>query len=87
MKVALYKDVRFGFETVSHSESLENSKDYIRISEFVDVEFPPIGGDAVAVELASIERARVELERKHDADLAKLDGRKAVLQASLPEVA
>lgn len=40
MKVALFRNVEFNFETVSGGDSFDKSTDYVRISEIVDVELP-----------------------------------------------
>lgn len=89
MKLAKYRSLdAVGIEIVLSINSVNPEfPGYQRLSEVVDIEFPPLGGDDVARQIAAIEAARKVIEKKYDADLARLDDRKAALQASLPEVA
>lgn len=81
MKVALYKDVQYGFETVS-GPSLDNSQEYVRVSEFVNVEFPKLSDEeTVRKQLAALDEMRGEVSRKFAAALKEIDQRKASLQA------
>lgn len=87
MKVALYKDVQAGWETVSGAD-LEDCKNYVRISEFVDVEFPRLKDEeTVRKQLAALDEVRAEVSRKFAAALREIDARKASLQALTHEVA
>jgi hypothetical protein len=45
-RVAVYKDVIYGFDAVFHSE-LHMPNEYTRITEFVDVEFTQLPDDVI----------------------------------------
>lgn len=65
-KVAIYKDVKYGSEMVREvSEWIEESSQYIRTSEIVEIDPPPISRDVVvAQEVAALEQAIAEIEAK-----------------------
>lgn len=65
-KVAIYKDVKYGSELVREvSEWIEESSQYIRTSEIVEIDPPPISRDVVvAQEVAALEQAIAEIEAK-----------------------
>lgn len=54
---------------------------YERISEVVEVDFPPLAENSVADQIAAIDVARGEVERKFYRELAQLDNRKAQLRS------
>lgn len=85
MKIALFKDNVCGFDCVAKA-TFDGAAGYTRVSEFVEVEFIPLREDVIK-QLAAIEAARLKVEKKYDAELARLDERKAQLQAGLPECA
>lgn len=88
MKVALYKDVHGGWETVSIGNGLDACENYVRLSEFVDVEFPRLKDEeTVRKQLAALDSVRAEVARKFAAALKEIDARKASLQALTHEVA
>lgn len=88
MKVALYKEVTGGWETVSIGDNLEGSTTYVRISEFVDVEFPRLKDEeTVRKQLDALDTVRAEVSRKFAAALREIDARKSSLQALTHEVA
>lgn len=89
MRLAKYRSLdAVGIEIVlSINSANAEFPGYQRMSEVVDVEFPPLGGDDVSRQIEAIEAARKIVEKKYDSELARLDVRKAALQASLPEVA
>lgn len=61
MKVALYRHVEWGGNEHVSGEDLEGSDVFVRVSEFVDVEFPPLRDDAVIEKCLS---ALAEQEKK-----------------------
>lgn len=65
-KVAIYKDVKYGSELVREvSEWIEESSQYIRTSEIVEIDPPPISRDVVvAQEVAALEQAIAGIEAK-----------------------
>lgn len=83
MKIAIYKNIQHDFETIC-KEDFECLPNYTRITEFVDVEFPRLPLNAEQ-EIAAIERCRSETVQRHEAELQRLDKRKAKLQGELPE--
>lgn len=79
MKIAKYKDVEFGFEVVGN-EFLDNVESYVRISEFVDVEFPPISSDELIQKHVSVlDKAREKVVTEFTRKLADIDRRKSEL--------
>lgn len=85
MKVALFKHVEYGFEGVFLG-SFEDSDEYVRVTEYVDIEFTRLpDSETVKKSLAIIDKAadavREELGRKLDG----LDRRRQELLA-LPGV-
>jgi hypothetical protein len=61
MKVAQFKSLQWEYITVAR-ESFENNAEYIRISEWVDVEFTPI--DPRKQELDKLQKALLESQQK-----------------------
>lgn len=63
-KVAIYKDVQYGTELVREvSEWIEESSEYIRTSEIVEIDPPPISRDVVvAQEVAALEKEKAEVQ-------------------------
>jgi len=85
-KVAIYKDVQYGSELVREvSEWIEESSKYIRTSEIVEIDPPPISRDVVvAQEVAALEQAIAEIEAKAYDATANIKARIQELLA-LPE--
>jgi hypothetical protein len=82
VKVALYKNVEGGWETASIDHNLEGSTSYVRISEFVDVDFPRLRDEeTVRKQLDALDTVRAEVTRKFASALKEIDARKASLQA------
>jgi hypothetical protein len=82
MKLAKYRSLDVtGIEIVLQVTHKPDVPGYQRLSEVIEVEFPPIGGDDVAQQIEAIDVARRVIEKKYDAELARLDDRKAELQA------
>lgn len=88
MKLAKFKALDCdGLEIIleAGTPSQLNRVGYVRTTDVVEVQFPPLSGDNIAEELAAIELARSKIEGRYDSELARLDARKAELQARLPE--
>ena len=89
MKIANYKETTYNFETILEvDEWAESHKDYVRLTEPVEVEFielPTI--DIVLPQIAAIDR-KIEDERvQHTAKMQKFEDDKQKLLAipHLPE--
>jgi len=73
MKVALFKDVKWGFISTMNADeggsfSFDNHPDYVRISETVEVDFPMLNiNQVIDRQIACIDKqitnARAECER------------------------
>jgi hypothetical protein len=82
VRIALYKDIHADWETVSIENRLDSSTAYVRVSEFVDVDFPKLSdAETVQKQLAALDTVRAEVSRKFAAALKEIDQRKASLQA------
>lgn len=81
MKIAKYKDVEFGIETVS-SELLENCSSYVRVSGFIEAEFPPLSSDEqIQKHVAALDKTREQVVTEFTRKLADIDRRKSELLA------
>jgi hypothetical protein len=64
MRLAIFKNIACNFETVAE-KNMEACEDYLRISEYVDVDFPPReDSEIVNNEIASLEEDMNQLKRK-----------------------
>jgi|GEM_PF-5965127 len=75
MKLALFKNIEYDFEIVSTDVS-EGHQEYVRVSEYVDVDFPRLDGPDVV--LQQIERLREQKKRIQagtEAELNRIDQR------------
>lgn len=82
MKVAKYKYIgTHSYETVS-DDGLDGVDTYVRISEFVDVEFQPRAEDAVIDQhLSKLDEAEQELRTKFQDALNSIERQRAELRA------
>ena len=63
MKVAMFKYVEYGIETVGN-EALEKSSEYVRLTEYVEVEFIQLYYKSVTTqEVAILEGVKKELKK------------------------
>lgn len=72
MKLAIFKrvDPALSYETVK-GESYEEDSGFVRISEYVEVEFPPLSsGEVVQKQLEILDKAEGELRSKFQQALA-----------------
>lgn len=80
-RIALFKHIEFGYET-SCSEHMEDSDKYVRISEYVNVEFPELSGDdQIAGQVRKLDELRDKEVAEHVQRLAAIDERKSRLLA------
>lgn len=81
MKVAVFKNTRFGYEVVS-SLSYENDDDYVQISESIEVDFPPLTGEEVIKnQIVALDKMAEKVREKASDQLAAIEQRKAELLA------
>lgn len=81
MKIAVYKDVQYNFESIC-KDSFEGVKGYVRVSDFVEVEFPKLSDDeTIQKQLHALDEVRAEVSRKFAEALKEIDDAKAQLQA------
>jgi hypothetical protein len=81
MKIAQYK-LYSGHHIAEVTEWRENDKDYIRLSEPVEVEFVPLPPEiTVPLQIAVLDAAEQELRAKFAEKLAELSERRATLLA------
>ncbi len=85
MKVAKFKSLEYGYESVS-DEGLDHLPNYVRLSEYVDVEFPPLGRDEVIQkQVSALDAVRERIVEEFTGKLAEIDRRKQELLA-LPDM-
>ena len=85
MKLAVFKSIEpgslYGWETVQ-GEGHEKLDRYIRISEYVVVEFPPLKGDEVVQkQLSALDKAEGELRGRFQAALGQIEQQRQELRA------
>lgn len=83
MKIALFKNTRysFSFETPA-GEWMEHSEEFARITDYVDVEFPPLSdGAVIQQQLDALSRTEQALREKFQGELNGIKTRRAELLA------
>jgi hypothetical protein len=82
MKIAKYKRLgEYGYETVS-DDGLENCADYVRVSEFVDIEFPPLESkEVIQRQLEALDRTESEVRSRFQEALNSIEHQRAELRA------
>lgn len=65
MKIALYKNLEYNYETVLVTEGMEDNASYVQISEVVDIEFKKLPDDVVVN--AQVDSLK-EMKKKAQAD-------------------
>jgi len=87
MKLILMKNLKYNFKTVitlRDDESLGTyeSDEYVRLSEVVDVDFPPLSNEEVVkAEVSAIEKRITSVRADCEASITALEGRKQELLA------
>lgn len=64
MRLAKFRSIRAGYFTVIEEESLPYRKDCVRVSEWVDIEFPPMS----AAEIAAAQKEAIAAAEKQILD-------------------
>lgn len=86
MKLAKWRNVRVGYEVVT-DEWCDGHNDYIRLSEFVEVDFPALSVDAViAQEVAVLDKKIDDIQTRALVEMTQLRQRKQELLALTSEV-
>lgn len=84
MKIATFKRMgEYGYDTVS-DDGLENCKEYVRTSEYVDVTFafPPLESrEIVEKQLAQLDAAEAEVRNRFQEALNAINSQRAELRA------
>ena len=83
MKVALFRNIKHDFVSVSDLDIAND--EYIRESEWVEVEFPPLSSEEMAAKkIGILESMKKDLQAKTQQRLNEIDRQIAELQA-LPQ--
>lgn len=81
MKVAIFKSMEYGGEHVA-DELFENVKGYVRISEYVDVDFPTLEDEAiVGAQIEALDEVAEQATEKYRRTMAGIEERKSKLLA------
>ncbi|HLA60936.1 MAG TPA: hypothetical protein VK626_01700 [Nitrospiraceae bacterium] len=93
MKIAMYKDTTspFDYTTIVKESNLdlkgEYAPGYLRISEWIDVTFPPLSKEVVVQEhLRVLDTVEAELRNKFQEKLNQIEGERAKLLSLSHEV-
>ena len=83
MKLALFKNTTWSSSDAHPcGEHMENSNDWARVSEYVDIEFPSLSDEAaIKQQLDALDRTEQELRAKFQQHLEGIKNRRAELQA------
>lgn len=80
-KLAIFKQLDRGYESVCN-ERFDTFEDYVRLTEFAEVEFRPLAGDEVVQkQLNALDRAEGELRNKFQAALNTIEQQRQELRA------
>ena len=81
MKIAQFKSLEYGYESIQ-DESFEDIDDYIRISEYIDVEFTEINREEiVSAEISVIDKKIKSVNLAANQKVSELERIKAELLA------
>ncbi len=81
MRLAKYKNIRVDYEVITDDWCAEH-RDYVRLTEFVDIEFPPLPEDAVITqEVAVLDRQIAAIQEQAMVEIQQLAQRKQELLA------
>lgn len=83
MKVALFKSTEYSWATpIPSEETLENCETYVRVSEYAEVDFPPLSNDIVIQQqLDALDRTEQQLRLKFQERLDTINNQRAELQS------
>ena len=87
MKVAIFKHLEHDFTLVS-DDLLDGCKSYVRLSEYVDIDFPMITNEAVVTrQVEALEEAKKNIQAQTERKLTEIDRKIGELLALPQEVA
>lgn len=87
MKVAIFKHLEHDFTLVSDG-LLDGCKSYVRLSEYVDIDFPMITNEAVVTrQVEALEEAKKNIQAQTERKLTEIDRKIGELLALPQEVA
>jgi hypothetical protein len=87
MKVAQFKSVIGGYTAVYDERLAKHVTGVVQISEFVDIEFPPLATEEVVQQqLSALDSAETELRAKFDQKLSEINTQRAELRALTHQV-
>ena len=85
VKIAVFKNIKYGYTSPCEEGSLDDSEEYIRTSEYVDVIFPPLDSiDILNREVALLEQSKKDVQAAAQLQLTAIDSRIGKLLA-LPQ--
>lgn len=88
MKIALYKITGSGDSLFVREVDIGTAMAYVRVSEIVDVEFPPLPPEVIIpAELAALDAKEAHLREAFNVRLADLNVERANLRALIHESA
>lgn len=80
-KLAVFKSLRHGHESVC-GEIFDTFEDYARLTEFVEIDFPPLRNEEVVQkQLDALDRAEGELRNKFQEALSGIERQREELRA------
>ena len=80
-RLAIFKDVKYGYNAYAES-GLDLSTDYVRLSEYVDVDFPMLPPEeTVSKEIEMLDKLSCSVRAKYHDDIAEIYRKKAELIA------
>ena len=87
MKVAIFKNLEHNFTCVN-DDGLEGCESYVRLSEYVDVDFPLLSNeDVVAKQVDALEEAKKNIQAQTERKLTEIDRQIGELLALPQQVA
>ena len=82
MKVAQFKSMEHGYISVLTAEDAKYRPTCVQVSDFVEVEFPPlISSEVVEQQLAVLQKAEAELRTRFEQKLVEINAERQKLRA------
>jgi hypothetical protein len=80
-KIAVFKELKYNYESVC-DEQFDTFKDYVRLTEFVEVEFPPLQSEEIVQkQLDALDMAESELRNRFQEALGGIERQREELRA------
>jgi len=75
MKIAIFRNIQYDFESTL-GETMEGDDDYIRLTEYVDIEFVRLdNSDVAAREIAILNGVKKNIQAQAELKLGEIDRR------------